>query len=164
MKRPYQTWLFSGLTVIAVAAIGLILVLRSVDGGRQEMAQEIEITASFASDLRLAGFPITIERGFSASSHGGWHGDGTSVTAYKFPTREVPALREALEKKFPMYAWIESTSQLTAIASLQHLFPAELVPAPQAQLLHGRPAEGIPFDECFLDESKAILYLVSNTF
>ncbi len=115
--------------------------------------------------MRSAGYPITISGAFQASSYGGWHGDGSSVTAYRFPASESLALLEALKVRSPDYVWSETTTKHAALGDLKNLLPPEFLPSSDSTVLSGgRPAQGLPLLEYVVCPSEGLLYTVSNQF
>ena len=167
MKHPVKIALVSGGSLLAVAGVAyLIFIWTFLTGGdQQETASEIVVTPEFVHGMRSAGYPITISRAFEASSYGGWHGDGSSVTAYRFPSSESVALMAALKIRSPDYEWSETTARHATLGDLKKLLPPEFLPSSESALLsQGRPAQELPLLEYVVCPSEGLLYTVSNQF
>ena len=129
-----------------------------------ETAEEVPVTPELIQSFKQDGYPITVERAFSVSRYGGWHGDGEEATVYKFDPKDAPELCRALKERHRDYRWGHSSSESTTIHYLEHLLPDELVPDAQSTLLSGRPTEGIPIGEIFVDPDRGLLFTVTNRF
>ena len=135
-------------------------------GKNKESVSETPVTPELVNSMRADGFPVTISRVVSASSYGGLHGDGSSLTAYRYSPDESAALVAALQQKHPEFVWSEMRSEFATShrASLK-LLPPELLPESGASIIFvGRPKGDIPFQEYIVDRSRGLLYIVSNTF
>ena len=145
-------------------AVVLVLLLRDVDRPRGEK-REIPVTPELASSLRAMGLPISVERAFEASSFGGWHGDGASLTAYRYPPTQSNALVDALKSREKAFAWSEVPAQTYDFAGLRQLLPPGFLPERDAwSLVVGRPADGPPVSEFVVDRAKGTLYSITNVF
>ena len=167
MKCPVKTALISGGTLLALAGVAYLIFFRIfLTGGDQtETASEMIVTPEYVQGVRSAGYPITVSRAFQASSYGGWHGDGSSVTAYRFPSPESLALVAALKVRSPDYAWSETTTKHATLGDLKNLLPPEFLPSSDSTALsEGRPAQGLPLLEYVVCPSEGLLYTVSNQF
>lgn len=165
MSRTKKTIVALGAALCLAVVVTALLFLSMLTDARKESVSETRITPEFVSTMRAAGFPITISRAVSAGSYGGWHGDGQSVTAYRYPPGESDALIAALQQKHPDFTWTETRSESVARYSPWTLLPRELQPESGASMLFvGRPKEGLPLEVYVVDRSRGTLYSVSNTF
>lgn len=146
-----------------IIAIGGFLLIRW-SGRQHETAAEIPVTPELVASFRNAGFPITVQRAFEASSHGGWHGDGTRAAIYKFPTNEAPALVQALKQKYVGFTWTACYARSATIFELRRLIPPELLPDMNSLLLTGRAADGNPTHEYLVDDAQGVFYEITSTF
>lgn len=159
---PRIVW--AGAVCCFAAAIALVLLLRDAGQPRGE-TREIPITPQYASSVRAAGFPITVQRALEANSFGGFHGDGASVTIYRYPATESDALVSAVKTRERGFTWSEVPAQKYDFSSLRRFLPSEFLPAPDAwSLLVGRPAEGPPVSEIVIDPARGTLYCITNVF
>jgi hypothetical protein len=147
------------------AFVAALIFYRMLSAENAESVSETPVTSEFVSSMRAAGFPITISRAVSASSYGGWHGDGQALTAYRYPPHESAALIAALQQKHPEFAWSETRSEFVSRYSPWTLLPRALQPESSSSVLFsGRPKEGSPVQEYVVDRSRGTLYTVSNRF
>ncbi len=153
----------------ALCCLGILVISPYVQlvllSSQDESAREIPVTKEYADAMRAAGFPITVQRMFEASSYGGWHGDGSELTAYRYPPRESASLIEALKRKAPDFVWTESRRGAGALDFSGKLLPQDFLPdTDSVVLLVGRPSKGLPMNEYVVDRSRGILYCVSHRF
>ncbi len=158
------------VTVCVLGALGVAVIAAGVfflpsQGAITTSASEISVTPAYAADLRSAGFPISVQRAFEAGYTSGWHGDGSAVTAYRYPPGESQAIIEALKRKQPEVVWTETRSGAIDLGPLRDVLPSEFVPSNDSSaLLVGLPAKGPPLIEFIVDRTRGIWYSVSNTF
>lgn len=164
MSRTTKTVTFIAAALCLAVVVAALLFLRMFSDQRKESVSETPVTPEFVSSMRTAGLPITISRAVSASSYGGWHGDGQSVTAYRYPPDQSAALIAALQAQNLDFSWGETSSESVARYSPWTLLPRELQPESGAMLLVGHPKEGLPLEEYVVDRARGTLYTVSNTF
>lgn len=165
MSRTTKTIICVAAALSLAAFVAAILFLQMFSDKNKESVSEMPVTSEFVNSMRADGFPITISRAVSASSYGGWHGDGQSLTAYRYLPGESGALIAALQQKHPDFSWSESRSEFVARYPPWTLLPRELQPDSNASILIvGRPKEGLPLQEYVVDRSRGILYMVSNGF
>ena len=156
-------WIAAVLCLAVV--VGVFLLGRAFGDDMKESVSETPVTSAFTSSMQAAGFPITVTRAVSASSHGGLHGDGQSLIAYRYSPQESAALIAAVQQKHPDFFWVETRSEFVARYSPWTLLPRELQPDSGASMLYvGRPKEGLPMQEYVVDRVRGVLYVVSNTF
>ena len=167
MKRPVKIALISGGTLLALAGVAYLIFfwIFLAGGEQQETASEMVVTPGYVQGMKSAGYPISISRAYQASSYGGWHGDGSSVTAYRFPSEESLVLMAALKVRSPDYVWSETTTKHSTMGELKNLLPHEFLPSSDSVTLsEGRPAQGLPLLEYVVCPSEGLLYTVSNQF
>ena len=163
MKRPLKIAIFALVGIAVIAACVCLAIIRSLAGGNVETANEIKVTPEFAAGMRSAGFPITVERAFEASSYGGWHGDGESLSAYRYLSSESPALITALKVRYPSYVW--TATNWDRVGILNDLLPKEFLPKNDSTpLLVGKPAEGLPLLEFVINPTEGMFYWIDNRF
>jgi hypothetical protein len=152
--------------VLCLAVVVAVFFLGRVFGDNmKESVSETPVTSALMSSMQAAGFPITVTRAVSASSHGGLHGDGQSLIAYRYPPQESDALIAALQQKHPNFSWIEERSEFVARYSPWTLLPRELRPEGVSSVFYvGRPKDSMPLQEYVVDRVRGVLYVVSNTF
>jgi hypothetical protein len=170
-RIPRVVWIV-GLC-LSIVAIVLALVVRQAMAP-EEKSGEVLITREYAASVRADGFPITVERAFEASSFGGFHGDGASVTAYRYPPAESDTLVSALKRREPTFVWNDVLLRQHDFSTLRHLLPPDFLPAPDTSTLlvgsggaiglRKSPAEGPPVQEFAVDRSRGILYVIRNQF
>jgi hypothetical protein len=161
-RIPRTVWIV-GLC-LATGTVVLSLVVRQAMAP-EEKAREVHVTRELAASLRADGFPITVERAFEASSFDGFHGDGASVTVYRYPPAESDTLIIALKRRGRTFVWEDIALGEFGFSSLGHLLPPDFLPTPDtSQLLVGYPAEGPPVQEFAVERSRGILYVITNRF
>lgn len=167
MKRPIKIALLVIATIVAIVGVAYgILMWRLLDGAKQqETAQEISITPEYIEAMRSAGYPITVTRAYTVSSYGGWHGDGSSMTVFRYLPSESEALIAALKIRSPDYVWADILSEQSILAGSRSQFPNDLLPrSGDSRVVEGKPAEGLPLLEYIVCPSEGLLYTVSNQF
>ena len=165
MSRTAKTLIYATGALCIAVSVAALLFYRALSSDKNESVSETPVTAEFMTSMQAAGFPISISRAVSASSYGGWHGDGQELTAYRYPPHESAALIAALQRKHPEFSWSETRSEFVTRYSPWTLLPRELHPESSSSvLLTGRPKEGLPIQEYVVDRSRGTLYIVSNRF
>ena len=165
VNRTAKTLIYAAAALCIAVFVAALLFYRALLPEDHESVSETPMTSEFTDSMRAAGFPIAITRAVSASSHGGWHGDGQSLTAYRYPPHESVALIAALQQKHPEFSWSETRSEFVTRYSPWTLLPREMQPGSSSSVLFtGRPKEGAPTREYVVDRSRGTLYIVSNQF
>lgn len=165
MSRKVEVTLYIAVALCVVAAIVGVVILRSISGTSGTSGTEIQVTQSYAEGIRQAGYPITVQKAYEASSFGGWHGDGSLVTAYRYPPGESDALIAALKSQRPDFTWTETPSGAVTVGTVLETLPKEFLPSSDlAMLLVGRTPQGLPIFEFIVDRSRGTLYSVENRF
>ena len=165
VSRTIKSLIYVGAALCVVAGVAMLLVVQWISPRNKESMWETPVTPEFMSSMRTAGFPISVSRVVSASSYGGWHGDGAELTAYRYPPSESEALIVALKQRHPEFSWIETRSEFVVRHSPWKLLPRELLPeSDSSTLLVGHASEGSPMEEYIVDRSRGTLYSVSNRF
>lgn len=99
-------------------------------------------------------YGVTFGAGCYVSRSGGWHGDGTDVSAYTFPPSESEILIAALRRTHDALEWSEIRGVPgTPLGDVWQLLPAGFLPPNPPTLVVGRP----------LTESSNIYYYVDRT-
>ncbi|MDB6131949.1 MAG: hypothetical protein JWM59_192 [Verrucomicrobiales bacterium] len=129
-----------------------------------ESAAEVVVTPEFSRQLQSAGYPINVTKAFEASSHGGWHGDGSSVSVYRYDPRESPGLVSALKARMPDFEWEESRAAYGIFVDLGRLLPKSFLPSSErTATVHGQPPAD-PSREYIVLPNEGLFYMVKNTF
>jgi hypothetical protein len=159
---PRIVWVVGLCLVVGAIATGLVLREAMKPGGE---SKEIDVTRDYAASVRRDGFPISVERAFEASSFEGLHGDGASVTVYRYPPKESEELLAALKRKEPAFVWQDVPAETYEFSGLRRLLPPDFLPGRDSFALRvGDPADGVPVQEFVLDRSRGILYVIRNQF
>ena len=137
MKRPVKIaiWSVATLFVIGLTLWGILLWSLSSGSGSNVEKRELS-TSELSQSMKHLNPNILVLAGFTASSYGGWHGDGGSVDIYLVDptgTDELIAglkrFHEAKRKEWPEhydYEWSESSRP--DLSSLDELIPAKFQP------------------------------------
>jgi hypothetical protein len=164
MKWTTPHKVIAGLTALLALAIAALLAVRGINGTPVEVAEPVELPPDYVLKIEGRNMEAVVEKAFCASSHGGWHGDGTDVTAYQIKIRDLPRFLEKLKENTPGYSWKDERAEFSSIAGISRLFPDNFRPIPDERLLHGRPADGPATAEYYFNRRRSILYIVINTF
>lgn len=157
LPRIAKALLICLLVLGAILGGVTLLMLRLFSGSSREIAREIPAGTT--------AYPISISRAFEASSHGGWHGDGTSLSAYRFPASQSPALLAALKEREPGYVWREIKADFNSLGDLKSLLPRDFLPSSgRSMIMEGRPAEGPPYREYVICPSEGLFYSIRHQF
>ena len=139
MKRPVKIaiWSATTLSVIGLALWGILL--WSLSSGSSSTVEQRELPASeLSQSLKHLNPNIGVIAGYTASSYGGWHGDGGSVDIYLVDPSDTDELiaglkrfHESKRKDWPEhydYEWSESARP--DLSSLDDLIPVKFQPQP----------------------------------
>lgn len=165
MKLHIPKWLLIliGATGVLVATAQILLV-RVFSDAPHQISREVSLPADFVLKIEGQTIRVSLERAFFASSHGGLHGDGTAVTAYRIATEDISTLVDAMKQNTPQFTWGERAARTTSFSHFEKLLPDSFRAAPDALLLHAQPGSGLLVTEYYIDQRRATLYVVSNTF
>jgi hypothetical protein len=151
----------------AICFFGILFVLsfRTLSPENEETTYETPVTPENSNSMRADGLPITVSRIAFTSSYGGWHGDGTAVTAYRYGPSDSEALVAALARRHPEFSWQETQAEFVTCGSPWTLLPRDLRPESKSSvLLMGRAEKGDHTLEYAVDRARGTLYSVSNRF
>jgi hypothetical protein len=137
MKRPIKIaiWSVATLSVIGLALWGLLF--WSLSSGSDSTVEQRELSADeLSQSMKHLNPNIRVIAGFTASSYGGWHGDGGSVDIYIVDPSGTDELiaglksyHESKRKEWPEdyhYEWSESS--IPDLSSLDDLIPKRFQP------------------------------------
>jgi hypothetical protein len=155
---------FFAVGVGVILAVAIVLYLGPFTGSEREFAEEVKIAGDFELKIEGSPLPVRVERAFRAGSHGGWHGDGSSMIVYQASHDEAVDLAAALKRAAPSLIWREELVCGSAVERLGRLIPEVFQPAQNGSLVHGRPSAGDPYTEYYADIPAAKIYVVYNTF
>jgi hypothetical protein len=159
-------WTCSGLIGAAALFVGAVFLWPDlfITMGEQ-WGREIPVTKNYADEIRAVGHPISIERVFVAAAYDAFHGDGSSVTAYRYPQGETEALIAALKKKEPTYVWSDIAAKDRVIEPRRGLIPRDFLPAGDlSRLIAAKPSHNVLTFEFLVDPSRGTLYCISNQY
>jgi hypothetical protein len=149
-----------GVVALLVAAIACLGFWTMNSGNMVHTAYEVKLPRDYV----YVGNEITLvhaEKAFFASAYGGWHGDGSEMTAYKVRSADVPLLLAALRRKYPNFSWEERFVPHSDVGYLAKQMPPEFRPAETTRLLHGVAADGARRLEYYFDRQLEVLFAVS---
>lgn len=121
MKRHVKIAIWSVATVFVIGLALWGILLGSLSSGSDSTVEKRELSASeLSQSMKHLNPDIHVIAGFTASSSGGWHGDGGSVEIYLVDPSGIDELiaalkrfHEAKRKEWPEhynYEWSESSS------------------------------------------------------
>jgi hypothetical protein len=137
MKRPVKIAIWSVATFAAVGFALWVILLWGLRSGSGSTVEKHELSAGeLSQSMRHLNPGIRVIAGFTASSYGGWHGDGGSVEIYLVDPSGADELiaglkrfHEAKRKEWPEhynYEWSESSRP--DLSSLDDLIPKRFQP------------------------------------
>src|SRR5688500_13869525 len=120
LPRTAKILLICLLVVGAIFGAVSLLVAPFLSPASREVAREIPAGAT--------AYPISASRSFEASSHGGWHADGASLSAFRFSASQSPALLATLKERNPDYVWREIKADFNPLRGLKSRLPRDFLP------------------------------------
>jgi hypothetical protein len=164
VKRHWRwTGIAAGGCVLALLAAWAAFV-NALSGDSVRIARAVELPSDFVLLNDSSGGSVRAEKAFFASAHGGWHGDGSEMTAYKIRSADVATLLAGLKAKHPDYRWGERLALYSTIAYLAAQIPAEFRPGENARLWHGEPQLEEAAQEYYFDRQLEVLFVVNHRF
>jgi hypothetical protein len=167
MAKPRRTLVtlciyFSSGIVVVVALLWILMIL-SLPGSPRELAHPLPLAPGFVLKIEDTVLPAQIEKAFFVSSHGGWHGDGIDITAYRIRF-DIATAVSALEGMTPALGWSERLARDTPITEFDRLFPEEFRPQHNDRLRFGAEAPRARSREYYINVRRATVYVVEHTF
>jgi hypothetical protein len=147
-----------------VVLVASIVFVNALSGDMVRTAYAVKLPPDFVYPVGAGTAQVHVEKAFFASAYGGWHGDGSEMTAYKIRSSDVSALLAGLKAKFPDYRWEEREAAYSPVSYLAQQVPVEFRPAEKARLLLGAPADGVALSEYYFDRRLEVLFVVSHRF
>jgi hypothetical protein len=157
---PWRWWWFGGLA-FGFLMIPLTLFWLMCFPRTQVLAQRVPLSPGYAFRTGESGHATPVEQAFFASSHGGWHGDGEDVTAYKVSHDALASLIATLRAELPGYEWADELPDHSVIAHLLAVLPPTLRPRSGIPWLCGRPVGEAPLRYYYVDREHAVLMVVT---
>ena len=156
-------WRFWSCIALVVVFVGVVLSawLSAIFGRMVRTAHAEKLPPNFVY-MKTGASSVPVEKAYFASAYGGWHGDGSEMTAYKIRSADVPALLTGLRTKYSAYRWEEHRALHSDVWYLAKQVPAEFRPADNARLLHGMPGDGSGWLEFYFDRQLEVLFVVSS--
>jgi hypothetical protein len=152
-------WVTAFVAFFVIGAASVMFALLSE--APREVAHAIVLPPGYAYVVGEDRYRMPVEKAFFASWHGGWHGDGEDVTAYKLAPGQSMAVVAALKAEHADYQWEEPLAGHALIGHMWHLFPSGFRPDTKARLVHGVTTTGPLMRAYYIDAARDVLFVVS---